>query len=148
MSLRNQSPETMPTDMLNTFPAGSNSSSFYTLKFAKKRVSGISPVPFEHRTINGTISGLRIYAEAPSRMPIRNAPLRSLRIYSIIFCTGVRILPPNTNSVSKILSIPSMPPRLLSAYRFSHGPSIDKPKEHLRCTSCMIMQAASLPFLY
>ena len=147
MSLRNQSPEAALINMLNTFPAGSNSSSFYTLKFAKKRVSGISPVPFEHRTINGTISDLRIYAEALSLMPILNVPFRSLRTYSIIFCTGVRILLPNTNSASKILYIPSMPPRLLSAYRFSHGPSIDKPKEHSRCTSCMIMQAASLPFL-
>ena len=147
MSLKNQSPEAAPTNMLNTFPAGSNSSSFYTLKFAKKRVSGISPVPSEHRTINGTISDLRIYAEALSLMPILNDPSRSLRIYSIIFFIGVRILPPNTNSVSKILSIPSMPPRLPSAYRFSHGPSIGKPKEHSRCTSCMIMQAASLPFL-
>jgi hypothetical protein len=148
MSLRNQSPERAPTDMLNTFPAGSNSSSFYTLKFEKKRVSEISPVPCEPRTRNGTISDLRIYAEALSRMPILNGPFRSLRIYSITFYTGVRILLPNTNSVSKILSIPSMPPRFPSAYRFSPGPSIDKPKEHSRCTSCMIMQAASLPFLY
>jgi hypothetical protein len=147
MSLKDQSPETAPTDMLNTFPAGSNSLSFYTLKSAKKRVSGISPVPFEHRTINGTISDLRIYAEALSQMPILNDLFRSLRIYSIIFFIGVRILLPNTNSVSKILSIPSMPPRLPSAYRFSHGPSIGKPKERSRCTSCMIMQAASLPFL-
>ena len=147
MSLRNQSPETAPTDMLNTFPVGSNSSFFYTLKSAKKRVSGISPVPFEHKTINGTISDLRIYAEALFQMPMLNDRFRSLRIYSIIFFTGVRILLPNTNSVSKILSIPSMPPRLPSVYRFSHGPSIGKPKEPSRCTSCMIMQAAFLPFL-